>query len=249
MGLISQKSFSQGSVSVTTDDSMRFRVKIEKYWHKENDKVIYAYNDKFITVDLGSVSNEDVHKVNFYFTNLSDTDLVFSWVGWGEPNFEPESSPKVPISKGQKTQITYKRRDHKYPGIFNKTARITTNLGQFFISFNGYTLPENIYLDHNEVHKTIYFGDTIFSEFKIYNKSDTVLKIESIKNDWKNFVSCEKDELVKYDNVISPKSYRTFKVKTIPLKVGDNKSKVTITINDTPVEFDIFATVKAPEEK
>lgn len=137
MGLISQKSFSQESVSVSTDDSMRFRVRIEKSWHKENDTIIYAYNDKSITVDLGSINNEDLHEVSFYFTNHSDTALVFLWVGWGEPNFAPESSPKKAILKGQTVKITYKRLDHKVPGRFNKTARITTNLGQYLISFIG----------------------------------------------------------------------------------------------------------------
>src|SRR5665213_1777727 len=138
MGLISQKSFSQESVSVSFDDSMRFRISMKKIWPYENDGVNYLFNQKYITVDLGTVNDGDNNEVNFYFTNHSDTALVFSNVGWGEPNFAPNYS-KEPTLKGQTSKITYKRHERKAAGRFDKTAHIQSDLTKCWISFRGYT--------------------------------------------------------------------------------------------------------------
>ena len=71
IGLISQKSLSQESVSVTADDSMRFRVEIKKSWYKKDNSIHYPNDEKHIYVDFGSVNDPDKHAVNFYWVNKS----------------------------------------------------------------------------------------------------------------------------------------------------------------------------------
>ncbi|MFN5984556.1 MAG: hypothetical protein ACK479_13900, partial [Fluviicola sp.] len=117
-----------------------------------------------------------------------------------------------------------------------------------------------IFIDNAKKIDTITLGDTLITEFKVYNKSDIdSLTIENIQIEMNTIVIHNKDEIKNYENLILPNTFRTFKVLYIPYKNGVNSSKITISLSNSndenqsqwswrTVEHNIFATVKEPKE-
>jgi len=240
-------SFAQTAFSISVKDTLKYQFQNANYSYK---------------VDIGSVNYGQRHiDYNFYFTNNSDTPLVITQAYWAEPMLGP-TYKQDPITKGQTGLIKYTLLETKRVGSFSKTGLVQTNLGIFNINFFGKNLPPNIYLDRPIKIDTIALGDTISSEFKIYNKSDTSsLQIDNIQTDWKTIITYDKDKIKKNENIIPPNSYRTFKVLFVPYKTGDCFSKIIIKLSNsceknstdcyrrTEVEHNIFATVRKPKKK
>ena len=238
------ESFSQTVFSISVKDTLKYQFKSENY-----------------SVNIGSVNfGQPPIEYNFYITNNSETALIIDRAYWAEPTLCPKYN-HVPITKGQSGLITYKLLETRRPGPFSKTGTVNTNLGTFTINFTGQNLPEYIYLDKPIKIDTIALGDTISSEFKIYNQSDTSsLTIENIQCDWKTIITFNDDEVRKTENIIPPNSYRTFKVLFIPYKIGICSSKINIKLSNnceinqrqwnwTTVEYNIYATVRQPKKK
>ena len=239
-------SFSQTKFSISVKDTLKYQFQFENYSYK---------------VNIGSVNyGQQPTSYNFYITNNSDTPLVITQAYWAEPILAP-TYKQDPIAKGRTGLIKYTLLETKRGGPFSKTGTVQTNLGTFSINFTGQNLPPFIYLDKPIKIDTIALGDTISSEFKIYNKSDTSsLTIENIQSDWKTIITYDTDEVKKYENIIPPNSYRTFKVLFIPYKIGTCSSKINIKLSDNSeknqtqwnwktVEYNIFATVRQPKKK
>lgn len=225
-----------------------------------DDTLIYQFQNEgnLAKLNIGTINyGQRPTDYSFYITNTSDTPLVINQANWAEPILAPTFN-QSPILKGQTGLIKYRLLETRRPGPFSKTATVNTNLGSFYIMFTGYNLPSNIYLDNLIQFDTVALGDKIYAEFKIYNKSDTSsLKIESIQCDWKTSISYDDDEVKKYENIIPPNSYRTFKVVFIPYQIGICSSKINIKLSEIgekynsqwnwkTVDYKIFTKVRKP---
>jgi hypothetical protein len=237
--------FAQTEFSISVKDTLTYQFQSENNTYKLN---------------VGSVNyDQKPIEYNFYLTNNSDNPLFISRAFWGEPSIGPSFNNDT-IVKGQSGLFKYTLYETKRVGRIPKTVNVETNQGFFSINFFGNILPPEIFIDNAKKIDTITLGDTLITEFKVYNKSDIdSLTIENIQIEMNTIVIHNKDEIKNYENLILPNTYRTFKVLYIPYKNGVNSSKITISLSNSndenqsqwswrTVEHNIFATVKEPKE-
>ncbi|MBI3236027.1 MAG: hypothetical protein HYZ42_18660 [Bacteroidetes bacterium] len=211
-----------------------------------------SFSVKVGTVNLGQPSID----YGFYITNHSDTPLIITNASWAELLLAPYYQSE-PIVKGQIGLIKYRLMEtrNRTGGHYAKTGHVETNLGDLNIRFLGINLPDDIYIDRPMIIDTVELGDTMISEFSIYNKSDTSsLTIDTIIYEPNTIVEYDNNEKKNTKIIIPTHSYKYFKVLYIPNQTGNSNSNISLIINDpycceVDVEYNIYATVLKRKKK
>ncbi len=231
----------QKGFSILVDDTLKFQTKITSSFQKDSASG-RTYGSVYIEVETGTLNANTLTNYDFHLLNNDDDPLIITQAWWGEPNFSPTYNKNEPIKKGQSGLLRYTCHTLDRIGQFEKVARVETDFGQIMIRFKGNTIPASMGLDKRFKLETITLGNKIKAEFKIYNKADSALKIDSIIIDQYTSLIPEKDKLA--SDSIAPHFYHTFKIEYTPDKIGDLTSKVIVMVSGRKTEFDIYATVK-----
>ncbi|MCW3086468.1 MAG: hypothetical protein JWP12_3834 [Bacteroidetes bacterium] len=237
----------QDAFSVVVNDTLKFQTTIENHLQKD-EKTGISSGSIYIKVNTGTINEGSCPYYDFYFVNNSSDPLILQTVYWGEPIFEPNYH-KDPIMKGKPGKIRYICVENDRPGLFSKTATISTNFGQVIIRFDGVILPKTIQTSKLFDVSKITTGEKVNAQFKICNKADSALRITGIKTDAGITLVCDSSEAGITENAICKDSCRTFNVTFVPNAIGDVTSKVTIMIGWWKIEYNVFATVTAAQKK